>query len=410
MPDFKFTCPQCGQHIQCDTSYAGVQIACPVCNQAIVVPQPPDAHAAPPAPMAMPGPGSRTPSGGQRFAGAQMPVPEKSNTMRNVLVIVAVVVVLAALGAGGWVGYSKYEAKQALKKGNPAAVVATPTASQTSSAMDLLSKVQNAYTNLNSLVVSGNSVMILDMSQLTMADMDPKAKKSKNPRRGNLPKAITNTMDVSLKLGRPGMYCVQGTSLMKMGRQSMTNTMAVWSPGETNYALSVMGGYKNYTTVKDRSTALMSGGQPAVLAMTIMSLFFNDANTNFDKLVQDWGQTEDDSVNGQDCSTITAKIFGQKYKMWISKNNYMVLQSQITLGAPVSDADIDSAFAAFDTSTNQEEIAKDKAQAKQQMQMMTKIRGTITDTYDDVEANPTLSADDFHYTVPRGVRLARQQN
>lgn len=407
MPDFKFTCPQCGQTIECDESYGGVQINCPACAQAIVVPHPTGgAHAAPPAPTAMPG------TRGQRFAGAQMPVPEKSNALKNVLVIVAVVIVLAALGAGGWVGYSKYQAKQALKKGNPAAMVATPSAAQATSALDLWSKVQNAYTNLTSLSVSGTSTMTLDMSQLTMADVDPNAKNSKN-RKANIPKAITNSMELSLKLGRPNMYCFQGTSLMKYGRMAMTNTTAVWSPGETNYSLTIMAAsaYKNrnYTTVKDPNMALMSGaGQPAILAMAVMGLFFHGGNTNIDKIVQDWGQTEDDSVNGQDCSTVTAKIFGQKLKFWVRKDNYMILQSQITLGAPVSDADIDAAIGAFDTTTDQAQIAKDKAQAKQQMQMMTKIRGTITDTYDDVEANPTLTADDFNYPVPRGVRLSRQ--
>ena len=37
--------------------------------------------------------------------------------------------------------------------------------------------------------------------------------------------------------------------------------------------------------------------------------------------------------------------------------------------------------------------------------MMAKIRGTITETYDNVEMNPTLAAEDFNYPVPRGVRL-----
>jgi DNA-directed RNA polymerase subunit RPC12/RpoP len=406
MPEFKFSCPQCGQNIQCDDSYAGAQINCPSCNQAIIVPQAQSAYTAPPA-TPPPGPGSRIPAAGQRFAAAQMPVPQKSSALRNTLVTVVVVIVLAALGVGAWVGYSKYEAKQALKKGNPAAMVATPSASQTTSAMDLLSKVKNTYTNLTSLSLSGTSVMALDLSQMTMADMDPKAK---NTRRGNIPKAITNTMEVSLKLERPGMYCLQSKGSTKMGRMSTTNTMAAWSLGETNYSFMAMGGgaYKRYAIVPDRNTALMSGGQPSVLALTIMGFFFSDVNTNMQKIIQDWGQTEDDSVDGQDCSTVTAKLFGQKWKLWISKDNYMILQSQLTLGAPVNDEDIDSALDAFDTSTNQEQIAKDKAQAKQQMQMMTKIRGTITDTYDDVESNPTLTEDDFNYQVPRGVRLARQ--
>jgi hypothetical protein len=46
MADFKFTCPQCQQHIQCDVSYVGSSINCPTCRQGIVVPpvsQPPTA-------------------------------------------------------------------------------------------------------------------------------------------------------------------------------------------------------------------------------------------------------------------------------------------------------------------------------------------------------------------------------
>lgn len=415
MPDFKFSCPQCGQNIACDTSYAGAQINCPSCNQGIVVPQAPGAYAAPPAvppPTSRPGPGSRIPAGGQRFSTAQAPVQKKSTALRNVLVIVAVIVLLAALGAGGWVGYSKYSAKQALKKVNPAAVVTTPTAAQTANGKNLWAQVQNAYTNLSSLEVSGTSVMALDLSQVTADDMNLNAKKSsKKQLRPNIPKAVTYSVDVSLKLGRPGRYCLQGTGVTKTGQMSVSNTMAMWSPGETNYSLMIAGGgaYKNYSTARNREMALRSGGQPNVLAMIIMNLFFNDANTNMDKFIQDWGQTEDDPVNGQDCSTVTAKVYGQKLKLWISKDKYMVVQSQITMGAPVSDADLDSAMDMFDTTTNEEQIAKDKAQARQQAQMMTKIRGTITDTYDDVQANPTLMSEDFNYPVPHGIRLARSQ-
>ncbi len=42
MAEFKFICPQCKQHIQCDSGYIGSQINCPACQQAIIVlPQPP---------------------------------------------------------------------------------------------------------------------------------------------------------------------------------------------------------------------------------------------------------------------------------------------------------------------------------------------------------------------------------
>ena len=36
-PDFKFSCPSCGQHIRCDAAYAGRQITCPACKKQITV-------------------------------------------------------------------------------------------------------------------------------------------------------------------------------------------------------------------------------------------------------------------------------------------------------------------------------------------------------------------------------------
>jgi hypothetical protein len=79
MAEFKFPCPQCRQHIQCDPGYAGMQIDCPICKRAILVPQPP------------------------RPADA----PVSARAWRKILVIVALVVALAGLIAGGWFGFSK---------------------------------------------------------------------------------------------------------------------------------------------------------------------------------------------------------------------------------------------------------------------------------------------------------------
>jgi DNA-directed RNA polymerase subunit RPC12/RpoP len=47
MSEFKFNCPQCKQHIACDTTYVGSQINCPACRQAIMVPPLPPMVAAP---------------------------------------------------------------------------------------------------------------------------------------------------------------------------------------------------------------------------------------------------------------------------------------------------------------------------------------------------------------------------
>jgi DNA-directed RNA polymerase subunit RPC12/RpoP len=46
MSDFKFNCPSCGQHLSGDERYAGLQIVCPSCGKAVVVPAAPAGAAA----------------------------------------------------------------------------------------------------------------------------------------------------------------------------------------------------------------------------------------------------------------------------------------------------------------------------------------------------------------------------
>jgi len=38
MSDFKFSCPQCQQHLQCDEQFAGREIQCPGCHHLIRIP------------------------------------------------------------------------------------------------------------------------------------------------------------------------------------------------------------------------------------------------------------------------------------------------------------------------------------------------------------------------------------
>lgn len=111
MSEFKFFCPQCGQHILCDTGYSGQQINCPICQKAIVVPHPPAAAPVPPqaAPVYTPLP-SAAPAAGRPYAGAPVArpaAPVSSSAVKNILITVAAVLLLAALGVGGWFAYSK---------------------------------------------------------------------------------------------------------------------------------------------------------------------------------------------------------------------------------------------------------------------------------------------------------------
>jgi outer membrane lipoprotein-sorting protein len=414
MAEFKFSCPQCAQHIQCDTGYAGAQINCPTCNHSIVVPQPPPSAAAPIPPPAPVGLSTRqstsAPAVGRQFAGAptyQPVVQAKSHALRNVLVITATVVVLAALGVGGWFGYSKYKKAQA-KKGNPAAQVAAPTAASTIEALSILTKVHSAYTNLTSVRADGSFMASLDVSNITMADVNPKMPadaKNANRHPQGMPRMITVKSELSIKRAQPAYFYIAAESVAKIDRMTISNTFAMWKSDKGQFMFTDNHQKMQPPTYQQLADNTVTNAGADQLKK-IQELFADPANLT--KIIKDLGQTDDETVDGQSYYTLTAKVLGQKVKVWVDKTSYLIPQWQVTLGGAISDADIDDAFSLYESAfTNLPPMALNmiKTQVKTFAPVMAKIRGTITSTSKNVEINPTLSADDFNYDVPAGVRL-----
>jgi len=419
MAEFKFSCPQCSQHILCDTGYAGQQINCPTCKQAIIVPQAPES-ATPPPPQ--PVRSSLTPAGltasrspaapsGERYvpsAPAAQPVQAKSHALRNVLIITTIVVVLAALGFGGWFGYSKYKSVQA-KKGDPATQVATPTAAAAIQALSILTKVHSAYTNFTSVKADATFTLFLNLSNITQADVNPKQPaNAKNASRHPqfMPRIVTNTTELSIKQTKPDLYYFAGEAVSKIDHMTLTNTFAFWSSDKGKFMFSDSHQKMMPPSYRQLGDASITNKDTEQFKK-IQELFADPANLA--KIIKDLGQTDDESVNGQDCYTLTAKILGQKVKVWVDKTSYLIPQWQITLGGVISDADVDDVFSLYESAfTNMPPaaLAMIKTQVEKMTPVMTKIRGTITSTSRNVEINPSLSAADFNYPVPHGVRLS----
>jgi outer membrane lipoprotein-sorting protein len=420
MAEFKFSCPGCGQHIQCDVGYSGAQIACPSCRQTIIVPQAPPSIAVPSAtPPPPPALGTRqstaAPAAGRRFAGApgaQPPVKPKSGALRNVIIITASVVILAGLGAGvlffGIPKYKEHKAAQEAKTGNPAAQVSAPTATATIQALSILGKVHSAYTNLTTVRADNTVTLFLDLSNLTMADVNPNLPaNAKNAKRHppGMPRIITNTTELSMKRAQSNLYYFAGEAVSKIDRQIVSNTFAFWSSDKGRFMFTdshMRGIPASYQQLPDMGSA----NDPSEQFKNMQHLFDDPANLT--KIIKDLGQTDDESVNGQDCYTLTAKVLGQKAKIWVDKTSYLISQWQITLGGAISDADVDDAFslvAAGFTNLPPAQLDMIKTQVKKMTPTMAKIRGMITSTSRNIETNPTFSADDFNYPVPAGVRL-----
>jgi hypothetical protein len=410
MSEFIFPCPSCGKDIQCDESYSGMQINCPICQGAIVVPQ----LSAPPTPATM-RPSAMIGSAGR--TAYQPPPPKKSGALRTTLIIAAIVVVCAALGGGGWYFYSKHKAKADAAKGNPAAQVTAPNAQATIQALSVLSKMQAAYTNVTSTKADGTVNLFLNLSNLTLADITP----NPPPNMRNLdrhppgmPNMVSVTMDFSMKSTQSNWYCMSGDMVMKidgMGPRAttvttMTNTFASWSSDQGRFMFTDSH-QRGQTPMYQKLPDIDMGNNPAEQIKNMQNLFKDPANLN--KIVKDLGQTADEPLNGQDLYTLTGKVLGQKVKIWVDKTSYMISQCEITLGGAISDADIDDVFSLVAVGfTNMPPVQLDmvKAQMKQMVPgVMKKIRGIITVSLKNVEINPALTADDFNYPVPAGVRL-----
>jgi len=127
MADFRFSCPQCGQEIECDELWSGHQIQCPTCQGEITVPPKPDAP--PHASFASAAPRESRLSIGQsraqRSSAPPPPPPQEVLLQRQLkqaktgrqgsgaMKWVGVGAVVIALGVGGYFGYGYYNEWQA---------------------------------------------------------------------------------------------------------------------------------------------------------------------------------------------------------------------------------------------------------------------------------------------------------
>ena len=331
--------------------------------------------------------------------------------MKKVLVVSAVIVALAVLGVGGWFGYSALKKHEA-KNGNPAAQVTAPSSTATIQALSILTKVHAAYTNLTSVKADETVALFLDLSNITMADVNPNqpanAKNAAQHPQG-MPRMITNTTALTLKRAQTNLYYITLEAASKIDRQAISNTVAIWSAGKGQFMFMdahQRGASPTYMQLAPSNAPAGGTEQVKNIQQSIQNMFSDPAQVA--KIIKDLGQTEDESVNGQACATLTAKVLGQKVKIWVDKTTYLIAQWQITLGGTISDADVDDIFSLVGTVVTNlppQQLEMIKAQVKKSTPVMTKIRGAVTATTKNIEANPVLTADDFNYAVPRGVRL-----
>jgi DNA-directed RNA polymerase subunit RPC12/RpoP len=414
MIEFKFSCPTCGQRIQVTDAYSGRQIQCPACQHTIVVPQAPGAAAAPPiiAAPAMPPAQSRAAAPAMHRT---VPAARKSKTT---WVLVASAAALLVVGVIAWVllsGVLSHRDSQSTGRADrrmPGRRISGGRAASTPqglSVAEIMQKVTEQYESLTNLSASGTAVSVMDISKVApknlpgMNQMPGGAKNAKAIQQA-MSAPIRTESALSIKLGRPNLYRVEWDSTV--GPVAMKG--AVWCAGEGDF-LSI--DKTKYTRMDSRELALASAtGVSGGAAATLPSIFFS-GQFGLLSLIQKPNRAADEAVDGEDCYVVKGDAMGMGVTLWLSKTNYLVKQKQVVLGgkpkmSDMSDGQMEEGLKKLGNLTPQQK-AQAKAAMKNMKPLLAQMKGTITETYRDIEINQPVKIEDFKYQMPAGATLSK---
>jgi hypothetical protein len=208
----------------------------------------------------------------------------------------------------------------------------------------------------------------------------------------------------SLKLGRPGFYRVEWAN--KAGPVAMKG--AVWSAGDGDF---IWLGRASYTKMGSRELALASAtGVSGGVAGTLPAIFFQDQASplNFFKHAT---RGEDKTVDGEECYALNGNALGMKVTLWVTKGAFLIKQKQTVLAGASevpepSEAAMEEGLSKMGNLTP-EQKAQAKAAMKNMKPMLAQMKGTVTETYRNIETNPPLKKEDFNYKLPAGASLSK---
>jgi len=359
MSDFTFLCPSCHQQIQASSEHSGMEVDCPLCQTKIVIPAAPDTPGVPQARTKLSMAASTAEHKPQGFA--PPPPARKKKSKFPPKTIAGVVVATAAIIAGIHYGprlYDQYKQKQADKEAAELAASQPPPPPPEPSAAEIVRQMGDKYKAMSTFSAQGQTAATLDMSEL--APNNPSAK------------SISLTANTALRFGRPDLYRLEWT--LQAGQATVGG--AAWSAGKGNFFAA--GPYPS--KVKNRETAFSeAAGSSGTIGMTLAALFFNDQN-NPAAAPERFAKTNGTALNGQDCYIVAGDDNAARLELWVNKKTYLVAQAEVYLNGGL-DQD------AYKAQTN--------STIKAQMLRVSKIHGSITETYQNIAVDTPIAAADF---------------
>jgi hypothetical protein len=377
MSEFKFSCPNCQQNIQATSEYSGRLINCPSCKTPMMVPAAPDEAA--PAGRHL-NVAASTPhrkgsaSAAAAFYAAQTVQKKKSKTGLIVGLSLGACAIADAIIFGPTLMKKFQQGDQSEAAAQAVAEAATntpPPPPPPLTTEEILQKVGDTYKGMSDYSAQAKTVCNLDMSALMPGKTGP----------------VSINTSSSLQLGRTNNYRLE----WEQKASSTTVKGTAWSSGKGNFV-----GYGPVapSKVKSRQLALLPAASAFILSGGIADVFFCETNS-LAANVKDFTKTNGPSLNGQDCYVLAGEQNHLSMLVWVNKSTFLINQIEVMLGGKMDQA----------------ELKKLPLAERNVMQTMSKLKGTITETYDNIHTNQNLLASAFEtsYRPPANTDAAPSQ-
>ncbi|MGY8652630.1 MAG: hypothetical protein ACKVJX_03315 [Verrucomicrobiia bacterium] len=245
---------------------------------------------------------------------------------------------------------------------------------------DIIGNVtREAYKKLKTYSSEGTITTVIDLSETPAG----KAARIRGFNGGELGadsafmKPQTRTTTISIKLRREGEYRI--TWRQKVGA-AHTNEGVVWNAGEGDF---IQVPERGVGRAPDRQLALsgatgLSGGA----SHTIPSLFYGFSPDSLSE-IQGLSQQPDETMGDDLCFVLAGKLNGQGVRLWIRKQDYLIVQrKQIIGGANVlpslTDDEARKAIEAAGATATPEAIEKQKKLRETRRETMLAVKGHST--------------------------------
>jgi DNA-directed RNA polymerase subunit RPC12/RpoP len=407
MSEFKFSCPDCGQRIGATDQYVGYQINCPACQSAIVVPGNPDVKSSIATPVLPGAPPPPVPPAKTRLSVSALGAPSETSSAalmsqvgasayqvhtarkekRSYTGLISGVTALAIVSASAYINRDWLSAKWKSLRGPTAAEQAAAQAEQAKAnqppppppemtASEIWQKVEQVYKSLPSFSATGRFTSVLDYSKVNagLAANGP----------------VTVSAVLGLKMTRPENFRID----LDLTQGPVAVTTSGWSAA---------GGSFIQIENKARPPAQRIAEPPAAVCQTfnegyslgagdIVRLFNSDPAGALANAGEVFSRTNDDTLDAQPCYVLAGTVKFQNVLVWVDRKTFLIPQTRVVLdgdssalGAGMDDANIKQALTAMN---NGKPVTVKQIN---DVKTMFKLKGTITDSYLNIQTNATIT-------------------